>query len=890
MLTPTHHFTWDDLSPRGRHVARVAALALPLFIYTAIGFFKSLPAVSLVTQVGVLILLAGWRSYRAIRRRGLAVTPLNLPLVAYLAALVVAVLASTDPRTSLDALVTVAALVLFYFLFCDLLLAGWRPEVFVDALLVIVGLFLVEALGYLAFQYARWLFLSVSVYPKFLIQPQIYGVADHPNLLAGLINLALPFAILRLAGEARLPLSGSTIQERDGRPMAARGEARFLWRAYLLAATVVLYYTQSRTGWVATAAVVGLILFWLFVPPGRPHRHAWRVWLTTPRRTWLTLGAYLAVFLLLAALNTRASTSEYTGNAGGFTAGRGILWQVAWDSFTSRPLTGTGPLTFTRQYMDMVPFQRANSYTPNHAHNLLLDTLAQAGLGGGLALVWLIGTGVLVCLTAWGLPSSTLSGGWLARSVPRSTLSGGRPAVWAARSRRGSPDAGGSPAKASTPVRAGPERVSPLLVATCAALAGFLVHSLFDLISWLPSIALVVVMLASLAMHAAGQVQPGACPRRLAHAALALAILAVLALPPLFVRDYTARHALGLAIRAAGNGQWMATTIWLEAAVQADPGNIHYLRQRAYVYGVRAAPRAGPGDPLALNAALSAYKALFTVQDSWVPDLLNAGMLNQLAGNEGEAQRLYEAAVPRWEGWPLPALLLGDSYARQGRREEARLTFADALVRNARAGDTVACLQNPLCRSQAAELLQPSGSIGTVHQEARGLLDAGQSVQALALLQGVPISARSALIWIDRAEAHIALGQLREGRYALEVAAALDGDESPDSAARLALLRAALFTQQERHSEAIAALETVMRPRIVFLPYDMIYRQFSMPGLFVPRLAMLERTIDDLEAYHRLAQLYTLAGRTDDAEWADRQATALEELMAQAVENGAAAP
>lgn len=850
LLTLAHRFPWNRLSPRGRHAARVAALAVPLFIYTAIGFFKSLPAVSLVTQVGMLILLAGWWSYRAIRRRGLAVTPLNLPLVAYLAALAVAVLASTDPRTSLDALVTVAALVLFYFLFCDLLLAGWQPEVFVDALLVIVGLFLVEALGYLAFQYARWLLLSVSIYPKFLIQPQIYGVADHPNLLAGLINLALPFAILRLAGPHSV------------RPMAARSEARFLWRAYLLAATIVLFYTQSRAGWVASLAAIGVVLLPLLSPHGLPYRHTWRAWLATTRSIWLTLGAYLAVFLLLVALNTRASTSEYTGNAGGFTAGRGILWQVAWDCFLSRPLTGTGPLTFTRQYMDTVPFQRANSYTPNHAHNLLLDTLAQAGLVGGLALAWLVGTGVVVCLRPWGWR------GWESRLQPV---------------RHADPD-GRYPAKALTPER-NRSGSTPLLVAPCAALAGFLVHSLFDLISWLPSIALVVVMLAGLAMHAADQVQASTSPRWQRRAAIALALVAVLALPPLFVRDYTARRALGVAIRAAGNGQWMATTIWLEAAVQADPSNIHYLRQRAYVYGVRAAPRDGPGDPVALNVALTAYEELFTVQDSWVPDLLNAGMLYQLAGNEGEAQRLYEAATPRWEGWPLPALLLADSYARQGRREEARLTFAEALVRNARAGDTVACLQNPLCRSQAAELLQPSGSIGTVHQEARGLLDAGQSVQALALLQGVPTSRRSALIWIDRAEAHIALGQLREGRYALEVAAALEGDESPDSAARLALLRAALLTLQDRHSEAIAALETVMRPRIVFLPYDMIYRQFSMPGLFVPRLAMLERTIDDLEAYHRLSQLYTLAGRLEDAEWADRHAAALEELMAQTEED-----
>jgi hypothetical protein len=42
---------------------------------------------------------------------------------------------------------------------------------------------------------------------------------------------------------------------------------------------------------------------------------------------------------------------------------------------------------------------------------------------------------------------------------------------------------------------------------------------------------------------------------------------------------------------------------------------------------------------------------------------------------------------------------------------------------------------------------------------------------------------------------------------------------------------------------------------------------------------MLERSEDDLEAYHRLAQLYRLAGREDDALWADARAIALADQL-----------
>lgn len=846
------------MSPRAHYRVRIIGLALPLFIYSAVGFLKSLPVISLAIQMGLLILLAGGWLWRLVRRRGLASTPLNLPLVAYLAALGVAVLCSTDPRTSLDALLTVGALVVFYFLFCDLLLAGWSPRVFVDVLLVVVGLFLIEALLFLAIWYLRWLALRVSAYPVFLIAPQLYGVADHPNLLAGLINLALPFAILRLSAAAASRPRGVARPARSAGRRAWQAYIRHVyggvlrWGGWLLAATVVLFYTTSRAGWLAALTVIGVVVLWLLAPNGLPTRTRWRAWWRGSRGLWLALAAYLLVFALLAAANTRASTSEYTANAGGASAGRGVLWQVAWDSFTARPLTGTGPLTYTRQYTDRMPFERANSYTPNHAHNLLLNTLAQEGLLGGLTLVWLVGTGLWVC-----------GRGWMGLLRPVSD-------------RAAAQDSGS--------VEDRPQRTAcPLFVGATAGLAGFLVHSCLDVISWLPSIALIAVLLAALAMHEAGQVRPGVYSVGYARAGVALVVLAFVILPFAFARDYTARTALLRAIRAAGNGEWMAATDWMQQAVTADPTNLHYLRQRAYVYGVRAAPQAGPGDPLALTAALKAYDELLAVQDSWVPDLLNAGILNQMAGDTQRAQQLFEAAAPRWRGWPLPALLLGDSYARHGHEAEAWRIFTEALAHNARAADTLACLQNRLCQLQAEELPQPDGSIGQIHQQARTLLDAGESVQALAALQAVPISTRSALIWIDRAEGHIALGQVREGRYALEVAATLEGTSSPDTAARLAMLRAALLTLEGRRGEAIAALEGALRPRIVLLPYDLIHRQFSMPGMFVPRLAMLERTEDDLEAYYRLGQLYRLEGREEDGLWADRNAAAVAASMARAV-------
>ena len=75
-----------------------------------------------------------------------------------------------------------------------------------DGLLLLVSLFLAQALRDLAVWYSGWYAMRVPEYPLFLIPYRLGAVAGHPNLLAAFINLALPFAVLRL-GRARKTLT-----------------------------------------------------------------------------------------------------------------------------------------------------------------------------------------------------------------------------------------------------------------------------------------------------------------------------------------------------------------------------------------------------------------------------------------------------------------------------------------------------------------------------------------------------------------------------------------------------------------------------------------------------------------------------------------------------------
>jgi hypothetical protein len=293
-------------------------LGLALFIYTFLGAQTRLPPALLPTQGAVLLLLSGWWAWKAARRQRLAHSPLALPLVAMLAAATLSTLLSLDQRLSFEGLLATTALVLFFFLLCDLLLLGWSPETFVRALLLLATLLLVQGLLAAAQWHWSWFSVRVPEYPTFLLRYRLFDVAGHPNALAALLNMALPFAILRLAH-------------------ARTHGARAAWALWLLAFDIVLFLTRSRGGWIAAGVVVAVMLCWLIAQQlalysenpassfGGHGEHGGRgghggLALQRGWRIWGAALAYVALFGLMLAASAWASPSEYTTNAGGLTA------------------------------------------------------------------------------------------------------------------------------------------------------------------------------------------------------------------------------------------------------------------------------------------------------------------------------------------------------------------------------------------------------------------------------------------------------------------------------------------------------------------------------------------------------------------------------------------
>ena len=163
---------------------------------------------------------------------------------------------------------------------------------------------------------------------------------------------------------------------------------------------------------------------------------------------------------------------------------------------------------------------------------------------------------------------------------------------------------------------------------------------------------------------------------------------------------------------------------------------------------------------------------------------------------------------------------------------------------------------------------------------AQALLAAGQPGEALAALAKVPLENASPQPWVDRAEAHLALGEVREADYALAVA------RSSAPTIRSAARRPQPWQRLRWHWRAVTRRRQSQPLRAScgqwsgLAPYQrIVFRRLGLPGILLPPLDLLQRTDEDLAAYRRLAELYGAQGRAADAAWAAGRADALQQLL-----------
>ena len=196
--------------------------------------------------------------------------------------------------------------------------------------------------------------------------PQLPGHVLHPNVVGGLLAMAVPYAAA---------VTWVSIRGREW--AAALG-------AVLLGLTLFgLLMTTSRGAWLALAAGGGAALLWWLVgliSGGSPDR----------RRSYFSVILLVGGLLVLLALILRPDTagrliSSFPALAGG--AGRLDLYRNSLGLAQAYPFIGAGLGSFMMLYSTYAYLLHVGFLF--HAHNLLLDVAIEQGLLGVGALLWM---------------------------------------------------------------------------------------------------------------------------------------------------------------------------------------------------------------------------------------------------------------------------------------------------------------------------------------------------------------------------------------------------------------------------------------------------------------------------------------------------------------------
>ena len=381
-----------------RDTARAAIATTIVGSWVGYFLFTGMPQLSLHVfprTLALHLMIAGlaavYVASLAATRRLPGGTPLDLPVLGVVAAYAIATAASISWRVSLEpALYVGAAIIVFYALSG---LAYVRADDLRRALVLAGTALALYALWVVGGDYLDYVRLvrrvegldASNVFPPTV--PRVHDVSDHPNVLAMLLTLVLPFLALSA-------LRGATLAER------AFGVAA------MLIGGMAIFLTLSRGGWLGAAVGVSFTAVgaWLTVqahdresngfPPSWDN--------AIPRNISPTAIAAIGGALALAIGGTLAFLSSASTRPGWLfrssLSPREDAWSVSLDIFADHPITGAGPHVFGLLYP-----QESGKFLVHtqHAHNGFLQVANDAGLLGLAALLALALAIVFMLLKIW---------------------------------------------------------------------------------------------------------------------------------------------------------------------------------------------------------------------------------------------------------------------------------------------------------------------------------------------------------------------------------------------------------------------------------------------------------------------------------------------------------
>ncbi len=474
-------------------------------------YYLTVFPVRVLHHIVMTALLAGWLIQRIHSGKGLPRTPLDLWLAAAVGVYTVTTLFSRDPRVSLEVLWFPLQFILIFYMLAALITAG-RVRLLLEAQLLMAAVVVIAAL----MQLASW-WLGLNLVPD-------TALGWNAALRQGILPLESPLLFLPLGVTTWLAAYTAPLVLFAGVKALTERQRDLRAGLLLLAALllIVMLLTGSRGGMISLGAGGALLLLLRIAGSGRFRR------LPRPQQVMFVL---LPALIFAAAGAGALIWSQIRGSEGSDMLRLG-LWRGAVTIIRDHPLTGVGPGMFGRVYREV----REPYYVDDRlstAHNILLNTAAETGIGGVLIL---IGIGVSVTRVWWHR--------WrAAQGVDRLRLEG-----------------------------------------AYAALIGLVVQSQFDLFTATPIVLLMILLTAYICIEPVGALP--ARRSRLAQGAAAAALIGVIGFGVLLLHWDRAHSLLLESVRAR---ETETALVLAEQAAAIDPGLHLYPLWIAYLQGDRAA-------------------------------------------------------------------------------------------------------------------------------------------------------------------------------------------------------------------------------------------------------------------------------------------------------------
>ncbi|MGD8457902.1 MAG: O-antigen ligase family protein [Anaerolineales bacterium] len=580
-----------------------AFILLWSYLILVAGSFEGLTRFDLQLSSVILggVIIGLWLNLKFVKKQQITFSGIEIGIIVFMASQIIAMVFSGDVRRSVGVVGQFMVYFLVFYLVLDLLRSGWSAARIERTFLIVGGIVLGVSLYRHLSDYYFWQNLTEGLPYTPDFKSRLYAIFSDAPLLAAFTNLLLPFALVRFLSASNLFM-------------------RLVWGIYSLAALSVEYFSDTRGGFLGTIAIFGVIVvLWVWLVSEKGRRLVNEIWNFLKSRPVVLVILILIALIPVIWVGVKAFKFEGDATHAPILSSRTDFWNAAWEAVKSSPIFGTGPGTYSTDYIAYKSIPPDRPYI--HAHNMLINFAAESGVVG--------------------LVSVLVFAAYLFKRVWKMWEGLGREKLirWTAIS---------------------------------ACLIGHLVHTIADHFLYPLATAIPLVVFLAVLLNLDEDSELISQSRHMDPLWIGIPALLVAFFGIYSLRAYS---DFNQGIISYEEGDLNRAAELFDSAAEKDPAMAHYWLTSGYIYGVLSSQ----GDDTALDKAIDRYKRGIEIEPLYGLNHANLGMLYWSGGELEKAIDQLEQSAELAHSEDLFRLNLGILYEENGQLEEVKGAFRASI-------------------------------------------------------------------------------------------------------------------------------------------------------------------------------------------------------------------